>query len=106
MPTPLKTLNNPFRSHDALRTHETSSVFYRHFLHAAAVDPEMTAAFLCGEAGIVQSTVENSAAYIANWLERLRNNKRLVVQAAAQAQKAADWILGHRQVVDEEGEGA
>lgn len=55
---------------------------------------EMTAAFLCGEAGIVQDTLDNSAAYIATWLDRLRNDKRLVIQAAAKAQKGADLILG------------
>lgn len=55
---------------------------------------EMGAAFLCGQAGIVERTIDQSAAYVANWLERLRNDNRLVVTAAAQAQKAADFILG------------
>lgn len=54
---------------------------------------EMGAAFLCGHAGISKTILENSAAYIQNWLEQLRNDKRLIVQAAAQAQKAADFIL-------------
>src|SRR6266487_2079754 len=55
---------------------------------------EMTAAFLCGEAGIVERTIDNSAAYLASWLRRLKDDSKLVVNAAAQAQKAADWILG------------
>ena len=55
---------------------------------------EMGAAFLCGQAAIVQQTIENSAAYIGGWLKKLRSDKRLVVTAAAQAQKAADFILG------------
>jgi antirestriction protein ArdC len=55
---------------------------------------EMGAAFLCGQAGIAESTLENSAAYVQNWLEQLQNDKKLIVQAAAQAQKAADFILG------------
>lgn len=55
---------------------------------------EMGAAMLCVVCGIENSTIENSAAYIASWLEKLRNDKRLVVHAAAQAQKAADYILG------------
>lgn len=58
---------------------------------------EMGAAFLCGEAGIVERTVENSASYIASWLQRLKNDSKLVVTAAAQAQKAADYILGRHQ---------
>ena len=53
----------------------------------------MGAAFLCGQAGI-ETTMENSAAYLQNWLEQLQNDKKLIVQAAAQAQKAADFILG------------
>jgi len=55
---------------------------------------EMGAAFLCGHAGIVERTLDNSAAYVASWLARLKDDVRLVVQAAAQAQKAADFILG------------
>ncbi|MFQ5589573.1 MAG: ArdC family protein [Phycisphaerae bacterium] len=54
---------------------------------------EMGAAFLCGHAGLLTATIDNSAAYIANWLERLRNDRKLVVTAAAQAQKASDFIL-------------
>ena len=54
---------------------------------------EMGAAFLCGQAGI-ENTMENSAAYLQNWLEQLQNDKKLIVQAAAQAQKATDFILG------------
>ena len=62
---------------------------------------EMGASFLCGQAGIAERTIENSAAYIQGWLEQLHNDKTLIVQAAAQAQKAADFILGTKH---EEGE--
>lgn len=55
---------------------------------------EMGAAMLCGVAGIDNSTIENSASYIDSWLRALKNDSRLVLQAAAQAQKAADFILG------------
>jgi antirestriction protein ArdC len=55
---------------------------------------EMGAAYLCGVAGIVNETVDNSSAYIQGWLNRLRNDKRLLIQAAAKAQQAADFILG------------
>ena len=64
---------------------------------------EMGAAFLCARAGIVERTIDNSAAYVASWRERLKNDARLVVQAAAQAQRAADFILG-RQYGAEESE--
>ena len=55
---------------------------------------EMAAAFLCGEAGIGPATVEDSASYLAGWIKVLKGDKRLVVTAAAQAQKATDLILG------------
>ena len=54
---------------------------------------EMGAAMLCEEVGIFQQIEENSAAYIASWLDKLANDKTLVVKAAGKAQKAADYIL-------------
>ncbi len=54
---------------------------------------EMGAAMLCGVAGIESQTLDNSAAYLQTWIERLRSDSRLVVSAASQAQKAADYIL-------------
>lgn len=55
---------------------------------------EIGAAMLCGVAGIDNSTMENSAAYVGSWLRRLKEDKKLIVQAAGQAQMAADYILG------------
>ncbi len=57
---------------------------------------ELGSAFLCGQAGIMERTVNNSAAYIKSWLMQLQNDQTLIVYAAAQAQKAADYILGHK----------
>lgn len=54
---------------------------------------EMGAAMLCGVAGIASRTLSNSAAYLDSWIKRLRSDSRLVVSAASQAQKAADYIL-------------
>lgn len=62
---------------------------------------EMGAAFLCGHAGIEPAILGNAAAYIQGWLGRLKDDKRLVVQAAGAAQKAADLILGVEPVVAE-----
>ena len=53
---------------------------------------EMGAAMLCGVAGM--DNQDQSAAYVAGWLKALQDDRKLVVQAAAQAQKAADLILG------------
>lgn len=55
---------------------------------------EIGAAMLCGVSGIDNSTLDNSAAYVGSWLRKLKDDKRLIVQAAGQAQKAADYILG------------
>jgi antirestriction protein ArdC len=40
--------------------------------------------------------IDNSAAYVASWIRVLKGSPKLAVIAAAQAQKAADWILGER----------
>lgn len=54
---------------------------------------EMGACFLCGHTGIENKTIDNSASYIKSWLSHLRNDNKLVIHAAAAAQKAADFIL-------------
>ena len=53
---------------------------------------EMGSAFLCNTCGIAERTLINSAAYIAGWLKRLKDDTTFVVRAAAQAQKAVDYI--------------
>lgn len=54
---------------------------------------EMGSAFLCAASGISPPTIEQSAAYIDGWRKKLTNDKKLVVQAAGQGQRAADHIL-------------
>ena len=56
---------------------------------------ELGSAFLCGYAEIIDRTIDNSAAYIEGWLDSLKDDPTLIVYAAAQAQKAADFILGN-----------
>jgi len=53
---------------------------------------EMGAAMLCGVTGIAPSTIQNSASYLQSWITRLRGDSKLLVSAASQAQKAADFI--------------
>ncbi|MBF6568058.1 MAG: DUF1738 domain-containing protein [Candidatus Binataceae bacterium] len=55
---------------------------------------EMSAAYLCAEAGISPAVIDNQASYVAGWLKKLRDDRKLVVHAAAQAQRAADYVLG------------
>jgi len=58
---------------------------------------EMGAAMLCGVAGIQSRTLDNSASYLQSWINRLRSDSRLIVSAASQAQKAADYISARPQ---------
>lgn len=55
---------------------------------------EMGASFLCGVCGIENVTVQNSAAYLQGWMKALRGDARLLIQAAAQAEKAAEYMQG------------
>ena len=69
-----------------------TSYFGSHEYSKEELVAEMGAAFLCGHAGI-ENTIENSAAYIQGWLKALKNDRTLLVHAAAAAQKASDFIL-------------
>lgn len=71
-----------------------AAAFGSHAYSKEELVAEMGAAFLCGHAGIETATLENAASYIDGWLRVLRGDSRMVVQAAAHAQKAADFILG------------
>jgi len=53
---------------------------------------EMGAVFLCNECGI-ESTEQNSLAYLKSWLGKLRNDVTILVSASGRAQKAVDYIL-------------
>ena len=59
---------------------------------------EMAAAYLCAEAGITAAVIENQAAYVAGWLKKLRDDRKLLIHAAAQAQHAADYIFGRSHI--------
>lgn len=66
---------------------------------------EMTAAMLCGIAGIENETIDNSAAYLQGWLSKLQSEPKWLMQAASQAQYAADWIQGIHWTKDGESDG-
>jgi len=42
------------------------------------------------------NVIENNAAYLAGWLKILQADSKFVFKAAAEAQKAADYILNRR----------
>ncbi len=54
---------------------------------------ELASSMLCGVAGISNQTIDLAASYLDGWLSVLKKDKKLIVVAAAQAQKAADYIL-------------
>lgn len=55
---------------------------------------EIGACFLGADLGFKPRNEEQSAAYIQNWLEVLRNDKKFIFQAAAHAQRATEYLIG------------
>jgi len=53
---------------------------------------ELGSAFLCADLELHQEPREDNAAYIATWLEVLKNDNRAIFAAAAHAQRAADYL--------------
>lgn len=78
--------------------------FASHAYSQEELTAEFGAAFLCGVSGIAPQTIDNAAAYIAHWIERLHNDKTLLVHAASQAQRAVDFILNVSASKDTESE--
>lgn len=72
-------------------------VVKNHFGSQAYSIEELTAeigtCYLKSHAGIATDKFKNNVSYIQSWLERLKNDKRFIVYAATQSQKAADYIL-------------
>ena len=54
---------------------------------------EIGSSFLCGQVGILDRTINNSAAYLNSWLKKFQDDTKLIVHAAAQAQRGVDFIL-------------
>lgn len=78
------------------------SYFGSHEYSKEELVAEIGAAFLCGHSGIENITLTNSAAYIQGWLKALKNDRTLLIHAAAAAQKAADYILDLKEEAPEE----
>lgn len=55
---------------------------------------ELGSAFLCSGLGITPEVREDHAAYLASWLEVLKEDKRAIFSAAAHAQRAVDFLDG------------
>jgi antirestriction protein ArdC len=73
-------LRNRFGSHD----------YAREELRA-----EIGQMMVCAELGIADCDFSNNAAYVANWLEKLRSDRKEIFRAAADAQRIADYLLAY-----------
>jgi antirestriction protein ArdC len=80
--------------HDSRLKREFGKAFGNELYSKEELIAEMSAAMLCGIAGIVDTTLDNSAAYIEHWKSQLEADPKLIIQAAGKAQKASDYILG------------
>jgi len=59
---------------------------------------ELTAAFICAEIGINnENTERNSAAYLKNWKNAIKADKKLFIMASQRASKAAKLILNKQE---------
>jgi len=57
---------------------------------------ELGSAFLCAEARIDNSVIDNNTAYLASWLKVLEGDNKFIIHASAKAGKAIDYIRNKR----------
>lgn len=63
---------------------------------------EIGSAMILGRLGIESDrALKNSAAYIQNWLQALKNDSRMIIWASAKAEAAAKYILGEPVILKE-----
>ena len=70
---------------------------------------EIGSCYVCRELGVpATDDMTNHIAYLANWLQAMKNDPRFIFMASAQASKAADFILSfsrkEEEPVEAEGE--
>jgi len=79
------------------RLNRSSILDYQPFGSPSYSEEELVAeigcSFLCATTGISPVTLSNSVAYIKGWLSTFKNDKKMIIRAAAKAQKAVDYIL-------------
>lgn len=69
---------------------DTSDVSYEYSKEELVA--ESGATMLCGLCNI-ESTFDNSVNYIKNWLINLKNDRKILISAMADAQKAVDYVI-------------
>lgn len=70
-----------------------SKRFDRHAVAAEELVAEIGAAILGAHLRLPPDHISDHAAYIGSWMSILRSDKRAFFRAAAQAQRAVDWLL-------------
>ena len=78
--------------HEKIKNHKFGSQDYSQEELCA----EMGAAYLCGITDIQQETIQNNVSYIKSWIRTFKDDPKVLVLAAAQAQRAVDYILSHQ----------
>ena len=75
---------------------ELDTHFGSHRYGVEELTAEMSAAMLGTHTGLTSESgvVENSAAYLKGWLEKIREDPNIVWVAAQRAQKVVDYIMG------------
>ncbi len=73
-----------------------SAKWTRHALVMEEATAELTASFLLADLGIAHEPRPDHAAYIASWLDLLKDQPRAIFTAASKAQAAADWMHAHQ----------
>ena len=73
---------------------DLSGKFGSHDYSREELRAELAQVMVCAELGIDDCDFTNGAAYIAEWLSRLRDDKKEVFRAASDAQRIADYLLG------------
>lgn len=65
---------------------------------------EIGASMLCHKVSmeITDKTIDNTASYISSWLRALQNDRRMIISAAGQAQKAFNYILNIKESYESE----
>ncbi len=54
---------------------------------------ELAAAMMGAHLGFAGDHIDDHARYIGSWIKALRSDKRLILKAAAEAQRAVDWMF-------------
>ena len=80
--------------HEKMKDHQFGSQDY--FYSQEELVAELGAAYLCGITGIGQQTIQNNAAYIKSWIRTFKDDPKILVLAAAQAQNAVNYILNQK----------